>query len=348
MKLGLVPEQLAERLALCAGAVPRGVFESWFGIMLSRTVMAATRLGVFEALADGPLTCEQVARRCGTDARASEKLLHALVGLDCLRVHGDRFSLPRGMRSWILKEGRQSCSGLVLLHYLEWHWWEHLEEFLRTGAPLRIHDTMSDEEWGLYQRGVRSGIEVYAQWISRTLRLPRTARAMLDVGGGHGYFSVALCRRHPQLRSTVLDLPQAIQHAAPLLAAEGLGDRVVHRVGDALSDDLGSNEFDLVLLASVVHHFDGDQNSQLMKRIARALRPGGQVAVWEPVRQDRRGRIRQWGALFDLYFALTSRSGAWSAAEIAGWFRDAGLEPRKPRHPPLVRDLALHTACKPP
>jgi hypothetical protein len=52
---------------------------------------------------------------------------------------------------------------------------------------------------------------------------------MLDIGGSHGYHSVVICRRHPGLRSVVLDLPQAIRHAAPLLADEGMGDRVVHR-----------------------------------------------------------------------------------------------------------------------
>jgi hypothetical protein len=48
-----------------------------------------------------------------------------------------------------------------------------------------------------------------------------------------GYFSVAICRRYPELRATVLDLPEAIKHAAPLLAKEGMRDRVSHRAGNA-------------------------------------------------------------------------------------------------------------------
>jgi hypothetical protein len=75
--------------------------------------------------------------------------------------------------------------------------------------------------------------------------------------GSHGYWSVALCRRHAQLRSTVLELPQAIRHAAPLLAREEMGDRVVHRAGDALTDDLGTDAYDLVFLAAVTHPVSG-------------------------------------------------------------------------------------------
>ena len=61
MRLGVVPDNLLERLALLFGILPPEVFESWFGIMLARTVMAATKLDIFEALAAGPLTVEEVA-----------------------------------------------------------------------------------------------------------------------------------------------------------------------------------------------------------------------------------------------------------------------------------------------
>ena len=144
---------------------------------------------------------------------------------------------------------------------------------------------------------------------------------MLDIGGSHGYFSVAICRRNPQLRSTIIDLPEAIKYAAPVLAEEGMGDRIVHRAGNVLTEDLGTGVYDLIFLASVVHHFDDATNRDLMLRIARALRPGGVVAIWEPVRQDRNGKIRQVGGLMDLFFGFFSEAGTWSTAEVAGWFR---------------------------
>ena len=46
-----------------------------------------------------------------------------------------------------------------------------------------------------------------------------------------------------------------------------MGDRVIHRAGDALTDDLGSDAYDLVFLSAVVHHFDEDTNQGLMRRI---------------------------------------------------------------------------------
>jgi 2-polyprenyl-3-methyl-5-hydroxy-6-metoxy-1,4-benzoquinol methylase len=128
----------------------------------------------------------------------------------------------------------------------------------------------------------------------------------------------------------ILDLPEAVEHAAPLLAEEGMGDRVTHRAGDVLAEDLGVEAWDVILVANLVHHFDDATNRDLARRIARALRPGGVYVIQELYRQDSPRQAGQVGALLDLYFALTSQSGTWSFAEMAAWQREAGLAPRKP------------------
>jgi len=109
-----------------------------------------------------------------------------------------------------------------------------------------------------------------------------------------------------------------------------MGDRVVHRVGDALTDDLGSNAYDVVLIAQLVHHFSEEQNRELAVRVARALRPGGIYAVLDAFRSPSAKDAGQTGALFDFYFALTSQSGTWSPEEMAAWQRAVGLEPKRP------------------
>ena len=165
---------------------------------------------------------------------------------------------------------------------------------------------------------------------ARRIPVPAGARDLLDIGGSHGLLSAALCRRHPGLRAVVLDLPEAVEHAAPILSREEMEGRVVHRPGDALKDDLGSEAWDVVLLSNLAHHFDGATNRELARRIARALRPGGVFAIVEIFRRESPTEGGQIGALFDLYFALTSQSGTWSFEEMAAWQRDAGLRPRKP------------------
>jgi hypothetical protein len=128
----------------------------------------------------------------------------------------------------------------------------------------------------------------------------------------------------------VLDLPHAVRHAAPILAAEGMGDRVVHREGDALRDDLGADAYDVALLSSVAHHLTAEQNAALTLRVAEALRPQGVFAVVEPLRMPTASGARQFGALTEFYFGLTSRAGTWASEEIAHWQHGAGLQPLEP------------------
>jgi SAM-dependent methyltransferase len=189
---------------------------------------------------------------------------------------------------------------------------------------------MNEDDWRRYQRGLRAQAGLAGRWLARRLKLPPGASAMLDLGGSHGHLSAALCRANPGLRSIVLDLPQAVEHAAPLLAAEGMGDRVVHRAGDALTDDLGEEAYDLILAFSLVHHFDAETNRALAVRCARALRTGGIYVIGDLARPDPSKGASAQDLFYDLYFALTSRSGLWSAEEMADWQGAAGLTPRKP------------------
>ena len=170
---------------------------------------------------------------------------------------------------------------------------------------------------------------------------------MLDIGGSHGYYSVVLCRRHENLKAVVLDLPDAVRHAAPILAAEGMGEQVTHRAGDALADDLGTEDYDLVLIAQLVHHFDEEQNRELAARVARALRPGGVYAILDAFRSPSARDAGQTGALLDFYFALTSQSGTWSPEEMSSWQRAAGLEPSRPVRFRTVPGLGFQAAKAP-
>ena len=330
MRFGIIAENPLEAVGLASGMVPTPMLEP-YGAAFGRTLMVATKLGVFEALAEGPMTASAVADRCGSDGRATEKLMNLLVGMRHLRRSKDGvYRLTKVARTWLLEGGSRSMRDMVLMKFLEWEWIEGLEEFVRTGEPLDVHARMDADDWRLYQRGMRAQASLLGDWLARRLPMPTNATTMLDIGGSHGYLSVALCRRHPELRSVVLDLPEAVEQAAPLLAAEGMGDRVVHRAGNALTDDLGTDAYDLVLAFSLVHHFDAATNRELAARCARALRPGGLFVIGDLMRPDAPERSSAMDLFYDLYFALTSRSGLWSFDEMAEWQRAAGLVPRKP------------------
>ncbi len=331
MRIGPVAESLRDRVALLLRLGPRPLLETHASLLLAQALMVATKVGVFEALGASSLTPGEVASRCGIDERVTSKLLRVLAATGYVRAAtGDAYELTGDARTWLLADGARSLRDDVLFRFVEWDWIARLESFVVSGRPLDIHSEMSEPQWGLYQRGMRSLAGAIAPEVARRTPVPRGARALLDIGGSHGFFSVVLCRRHPRLRAQVLDLGRAIAHSAPVLAREGLGERVVHRVGDARSDEFGVDAFDVVFMSNLIHHFDDVVGRDVIRRATRALHPGGLLVVQEFFAPSSKEGGGQSGALADLYFALTSQAGTQSFERLAAWQREAGLKPRRP------------------
>ena len=127
--------------------------------------------------------------------------------------------------------------------------------------------------------------------------------------------------------------PAAVEASADLLAAEGLGSRLEHLVGDALEHDLGEGVWDVVLASQLTHHLDDETNRALARRVARSLRPGGVYVVQDLVRPATPAEARRLrlGALLDLYFAATSGAGTFTLGAMRAWFEHASLRPSPPR-----------------
>jgi predicted O-methyltransferase YrrM len=325
MKLRARPDNLLERIALLGNRAPAPLIDTQVALLSARAIMAGTELGVFSALLKRGLTAAEVARECGLNERATVALLGSLTSCDYLRYDNGKYRLTRQSRKWLAPK-----NGWSLYEYMPhltdvWRMATHLERFLRDGVALDIHATSTEGEWGRYQRAMRALAAVSAPEILRRLPAQFGAKRMLDIGGAHGFFAVELCRKYPGMSAIVLDLEDAVKKAAPILALEGMGDRVKHRVGDALADDLGIEVYDLILVSNLAHHFSDEQNRDLTRRTAQALLRGGTLVILEPIRPRSANSGDQPAQVLNLFFALTSASGTWSIEEIQSWYRAANL-----------------------
>jgi hypothetical protein len=223
MRLDVVPDNILERLVLLMGIVPTPLVQVSWGMASASTVIAGSRLGLFEALDGEELTADELAERLDTHPLATEALLNGLCGFGCIDRRDGRYRNSQLARKWLVPSSRDSLHDAVLLLGLIQDGFASLDEVVRTGNILDWHHGEHGEEvWGPYLRGLGKLAKLPAGEVARRVKLGAQARRLLDVGGGHGQWSVAFCERHPQLEATVLDLPPAVPIGEALVDEAGL------------------------------------------------------------------------------------------------------------------------------
>src|SRR5262245_13746110 len=321
MKFGIIPENFSERVALWLRLVPVPIIDLLFGSLKVRIIMVGVRLGVFEALRDQSRTATELAEVLSLDQVALELLLRALTHVRYLKERKARYGLSPLARRTMVAGATTEMTSYVQWHETQWHLLEQLETLVRTGRGVDFHATLRDRQaWGHYQRAMLEVARFDAATLVRLVPIPAGATRLIDLAGGHGLLGAAICRRHPPMQSTVIDLPQALEHSRILAREVGYSDLVNHRDGDLQNDRL--EESDAALLANILHHFRPTQVTALLGRVRSVLRPGGTVAIWE-LEAPRLDRRSDHGDLVALFFRLSSTSGAYHGTQYANWLAEA-------------------------
>ena len=326
---------LAERMLFLLNQGP-GPMLDFLGAQAFRAVSVAVRLGVFEALSGGPLAAGQVARRIEGSESGTALLIDALVALGYLKRKGGRYANTRMTAKWLLRGSKTSLvGGLPFFESMVFERWSRLCESIRLGRPAMPGFAWLEQgadRWRIYQDGMIAVARMAAGEIVAKVPLPRGARRLLDIGGGHGLYSIAFCRRHPELSSTVFDLPQALEVARETIASEHMGGRVGVQAGDFCVNELGGG-YDAALLFNVLHAFSPEQNTRLLQKAARALNPGGLIVINDQIAQRVRGATARAVVSLQALNYLNDLGGrTYGADEIRGWLAEAGFgRPRRSR-----------------
>lgn len=334
-----------ERAAFRLNLAP-GVLLDFLGAQAFRSVCAAVELGLFEALASGPRSASEVAERVRASERGVGLLLDALEALGYVQSRGGRYAATPMARKWLMQS---FARGIPFFESMVFERWEHLVETIRRGAPVASGFEWLDghpERWEAYEEAMLVIAQTAAPEIVAKTSIPRAARRLLDVGGGHGLYAIELCRKHKDLSAAVFDLSPALEIARRTIAAEHMLDRVSTIEGDLQRDDFGS-DYDVVLLFNILHCFRADENADLLRKIGRATTPGGTVAVLEQT-ADRTGGAagHALARLQALTFFNDLGQRTYASAEIRAWLEAAGFRGWKRRTLRRLPGFTLLTATK--
>jgi hypothetical protein len=341
VRIGVRYDGVTERVGALLNRVPVPIGLAMFGMPVARAVQVAQRTGVFAELAGGPATAAELADRLALRPEGVKLLCDALCAAGVLRLgRGERYTLARRAAKWLAPDSPEQVGGFLAdtAHY--WEWWGELEPLVREGRAVELHDKPPDDPyWPSYITGQYELARLSSDAVARAVGLDSGARSLLDVAGAHGEFSMALCRRHPELRATVVDLPGSARVGSEIVQRAGMSERVRHVEGDMFAADLGGPH-DGALAFNIVHHLSPGKAGELFERIAAALRPGAPLCVLDLYARPA-GKQPDTGALLGLFFHLTSGADTYSTDAVSGWLTQAGFAPPRVKRLPQLPGLAI-------
>jgi SAM-dependent methyltransferase len=351
MRLALRGGNTLERLALRANLVPAPAAEAWGGVAASGVLVAAVRTGILARLASAPAGAEEIARDLCLAPTPTRLLIDCLIATGHARRSRDgTVRLARRDRRWLDPESEIGVARFVNACGDYFDWWRDLDRLIESGASVEHHDRGPDDPyWRRYVLGQLDLARLSAGEVARRVVLPESASSVLDVGGGHGWYSAMLCRRHPGLTATVLDLPGSARVGREVIEAAGLAHRVTFLEGDARHAELPGGQ-DAVLLFNLLHHLTASEIPALFTRAAAALKPGGTLAVLDafadPPRAGRAARADAAATYLALFVRLTSGATVHTPADLRSWYQAAGFPPPRRTRSPRIPGLALYQACR--
>src|SRR5215213_9167896 len=261
------------------------------GYWVSQAVAVVAQLGGADPPGDGPRPSDDLARAVDADPSALYRVLRLLASLGVFaEVSPGTFGLtPLG--ETLRTDAPGSVRNFAITETAPGHWlpWGRLPESVRTGRPMarealgvELFDwyAQNPEEAGFFNAAMGNLSALAASELVRVYDVS-AVRKVADIGGAHGVLLAAILRANPSARGILFDLPHVIATAEEVIAAEGLSERCEVVSGDFF--EAVPEGADLHLLKQIVHDWDDERATQLLRTCHRALAPGGKLLLVEMV-----------------------------------------------------------------
>jgi SAM-dependent methyltransferase len=327
MRITAAPDGLLERIGLLFNQLPTPIGEAMFAMPVARSLQVAQSTGMLAALAEDPREPAELAEQLGLQAAGTELVLDVIASLGHLELRPDgRYEMTARARRWLDPSSSHYLGDFLADTGEYWQWWQGLEGLVRDGSHVELHEKPpEDPYWRSYIRGQYQIARLSSEEVAKAVPLQRGAHSVLDVAGAHGEFSMALCRRHPGLKATVIDLPGSARVGREIVAGAGMDDRVRHVEGDMFEADF-EGHYDGALCFNIVHHLTPEQIRELFAKVRAALRPGAPLCVLDLYDRPE-GKKPDSGSILGLFFHLTSGADTYTTEQVSVWLGESGFGP---------------------
>jgi demethylspheroidene O-methyltransferase len=328
----------------------RDLFDLCSGFIYTQTLFSCVQLELFDYLARGPRTLEEIAQHTGLSFDSTRRLVRAAESLDLFEARSrsryalGRLGVPLLANGWI--------TSLIRHHALVYRDLDDPITLLKRGsdygtglsrywsyADAPRPQAIDDERVASYSEIMATTLPPLAEDVLDSYDFGQHS-TILDIGGGEGVFLGMAGQRHPSLNLMLFDLPAVITRAQKRLGAMDLLDRVSLHGGNFHDDALPTGAEAITLFRVLLDH-DDESVLRLLKSARAALPPGGRLLIAEAI-AGAKGAEPVGDAYFSFYLLAMGRGRARRAEEhhamlkAAGFTRSFEVRTRLPVHVGLI------------
>ena len=313
----------------------RPIWDVWLSLMWLPAVTVADELGIFDSLARDGATPAELAERHGIELRGTQILLGLLTSLGFLVAHLGRYTVTEPTRNFLLPASPFYWGGV----FARQRYNNPIHAAIRGAVVRRNHRIVGQsaaqppvEIWERGEMDVETarGIAAFMHSHSLGAAVGLATRvdfsgvtSLLDVGGGSGCFAIALARKNPQLRCTVMELPAMCEVAREYITAAGIGSRVETRASNMFQQDWPRGH-DAMLFSNIFHDWGPEANEKLAASAFESLPAGGRIHLHEMLLEDT-GNGPRTTAAFSVLMLANTRGRQFTFQQLKALLEGAGF-----------------------
>jgi ubiquinone/menaquinone biosynthesis C-methylase UbiE len=247
----------------------------------------ALMLNVFKFLNSRPVTADYMAKQIGTIPKATEILLNALVGLGLLtKCQNMYISTPTSemLAQWkhFRVLGRTPSSSSLF--------GQRLRRILKTGKVKELTElTVPAFKLSGFQVQNFYALKALTGEFQQTLKMMEehgifnSVNTFIDIGGGHGIYSIGFINNFPHMMGTIYDLPHVIPITRRFLKKYSMEKRIQTISGSLYEDSIPGN-YDLAFMSDV--SLTKQKMEAVFRKVYNILNPGGVFVIKDIVPEN--------------------------------------------------------------
>jgi hypothetical protein len=264
-----------------------------FGPVVFQVSRLMVKFGILQMLLDSDkgLTIDEVVEKTGLSRYAVQVLLESSLTIGTVLYRNDRFEASKA--GWFLLNDPLIKVDMDFNHDVNYSGWFKLEEALLNGKPegLKVFGN-----WNTIYEGLSALPEqVQKSWFGfdhfysdqsfeEALKIVfnNSPRTLLDVGGNTGRWALRCTAYNPDVKVTILDLPQQLELMKKQIAGEKGADRISGQGVNLLDKEAPfPSGFDAIWMSQFLDCFSEEEVTSILSRAASSMNNDSVLFIME-------------------------------------------------------------------